>query len=67
MRPARLVFDDVLIYLSVCLCIWRIYPCIHSPIQAFELLQFGDVMKGVLSELLPNRLCELLKEVSERE
>jgi arginyl-tRNA synthetase len=31
---------------------------------AFELMQFGDVVQYVLQELLPNRLCEYLKEVS---
>lgn len=31
---------------------------------AFELLQFGDVITTVLHELLPNRLCDYLKEVS---
>ena len=31
---------------------------------AFELLQFGDVIKSVLAELLLNRLCEYLHEVS---
>ncbi len=30
---------------------------------AFELLQFSDVIKSVINELLPNRLCEYLKEV----
>jgi arginyl-tRNA synthetase len=31
---------------------------------AFELLQFGDVLNNVMQELLLNRLCEYLKEVS---
>ena len=31
---------------------------------AFELLQLGDVLKGVLHELLPNRLCDYLKELA---
>lgn len=31
---------------------------------AFELLQFGDMIKHVLHELLPNRLCDYLKELS---
>jgi arginyl-tRNA synthetase len=31
---------------------------------AFELLQFGDMIKVVLNELLPNRLCDYLKELS---
>lgn len=30
---------------------------------AFELLQFGDMIQYVLNELLPNRLCDYLKEV----
>lgn len=33
---------------------------------AFELLQFGDVVQSVLHDLLPNRLCDYLKEVSVR-
>jgi arginyl-tRNA synthetase len=31
---------------------------------AFEILQFGDMIKSVIDELLPNRLCDYLKEVS---
>jgi len=31
---------------------------------AFELLNLGDVIKSVLSELLPNRLCDYLKDLS---
>eukprot|EP01033_Poteriospumella_lacustris_P005859 gene5859-4209_t len=31
---------------------------------AFELLQFGDVIGTVLQELLPNRLCDYIKELS---
>ncbi len=31
---------------------------------AFELLQFGDVLKSVAMELMPNRLCDYLKEVA---
>jgi arginyl-tRNA synthetase len=31
---------------------------------AFELLQFSDIIKGVINDLLPNRLCEYLKELS---
>jgi arginyl-tRNA synthetase len=27
-------------------------------------LQLGDVIKSVISELLPNRLCEYLKELA---
>ena len=27
----------------------------------FELLQLGDVLQNVLSELLPNRLCDYLR------
>ena len=30
---------------------------------AFELLQFGDVLKSVLNDLLLNRLCDYLKEL----
>ena len=30
---------------------------------AFELLQFGDMIQYVLNELLPNRLCDYLKEI----
>ena len=29
----------------------------------FELMQLGDVLHHVLQELLPNRLCDYLKEV----
>jgi arginyl-tRNA synthetase len=31
---------------------------------AFELLQFGEVLRTTLNELMPNKLCEYLKEVS---
>ena len=31
---------------------------------AFELLQLGDVVKSVIQELLPNRLCDYLKELA---
>jgi arginyl-tRNA synthetase len=31
---------------------------------AFELLQFGDVLTSILVDLLPNRLCDMLKEIS---
>lgn len=31
---------------------------------AFELLQFGDIIKSILTDLLPNRLCDYLKEIS---
>lgn len=31
---------------------------------AFELLQFGEVLRSTLNELMPNKLCEYLKEVS---
>lgn len=31
---------------------------------AFELLQLGDVIKSVLHDLLPNRLCDYLKELA---
>jgi arginyl-tRNA synthetase len=31
---------------------------------AFELLQFGDCIATVLNELLPNRLCDYIKELS---
>jgi arginyl-tRNA synthetase len=31
---------------------------------AFELLQFGEVLTSTLNELMPNKLCEYLKEVS---
>jgi arginyl-tRNA synthetase len=31
---------------------------------AFELLQFGDCIVTVLNELLPNRLCDYIKELS---
>lgn len=31
---------------------------------AFELLQFADVIKGAIQELLPNRICDYLKEIS---
>lgn len=31
---------------------------------AFELLQFGDVIKSFLADLLPNRLCDYLSEVA---
>eukprot|EP01039_Chlorochromonas_danica_P008657 gene8657-9538_t len=31
---------------------------------AFELLQFGDVIKSILQDLLPNRLCDYFKELS---
>ena len=30
----------------------------------FELMQLGDVLHHVLQELLPNRLCDYLKEVN---
>ena len=30
---------------------------------AFELIQFNDVIRSVLSDLLPNRLCDYLKEI----
>jgi arginyl-tRNA synthetase len=30
---------------------------------AFELLQFGDMIKSVINELLPNRLCDYLSEL----
>eukprot|EP00605_Chrysophyceae_sp_TOSAG23-4_P000142 GSChrysophyteH1.ASY1.ANO1.164.1 assembled CDS len=33
---------------------------------AFELMQFGDVIKSVLKELLPNRLCDYLQNLSVR-
>mmetsp|Transcript_7554 Transcript_7554/g.12697 ORF Transcript_7554/g.12697 Transcript_7554/m.12697 type:complete len:793 (+) Transcript_7554:89-2467(+) len=31
---------------------------------AFELLQFGEVLRSTLNDLMPNKLCEYLKEVS---
>lgn len=31
---------------------------------AFELLQLNDVIKSVLADLLPNKLCDYLKDVS---
>ena len=31
---------------------------------AFELLQLGDVVKSVIDDLLPNRLCDYLKELA---
>jgi arginyl-tRNA synthetase len=31
---------------------------------AFELLQFGDVIRSVLKDLMPNRLCDFIKETS---
>eukprot|EP01038_Epipyxis_sp_PR26KG_P012154 gene12154-16274_t len=31
---------------------------------AFELVQFGDVIKVIIRDLLPNRLCEYLHEVA---
>ena len=31
---------------------------------AFELLQFGEVLRTTLNELMPNKLCEYLKDVS---
>ena len=30
---------------------------------AYELTQFGDMIRNVLAELLPNRLCDYLKEI----
>ena len=30
----------------------------------FELMQMGDVISSVLTDLLPNRLCDYLKEIS---
>jgi arginyl-tRNA synthetase len=30
----------------------------------FELFQFGDMIRSVLNELLPNRVCDYLKEIS---
>ena len=30
---------------------------------AFELMQFSDMIANVMTELLPNRLCDYLKEV----
>ena len=30
----------------------------------FELMQMGDVITSVLTDLLPNRLCDYLKEIS---
>jgi arginyl-tRNA synthetase len=30
----------------------------------FEIFQFGDILRSVLADLLPNRLCDYLKEVS---
>lgn len=30
---------------------------------AFELMQFSDMISNVIDELLPNRLCDYLKEV----
>ena len=30
----------------------------------FELMQMGDVLNSVLTDLLPNRLCDYLKEIS---
>jgi arginyl-tRNA synthetase len=30
----------------------------------FELMQMGDVINSVLTDLLPNRLCDYLKEIS---
>ena len=33
---------------------------------AFELLQFGEVVRSTLNELSPNKLCDYLKEVSIR-
>ena len=32
--------------------------------MAFELLQLNDTIKVVLAELMPNKLCDYLKEVS---
>ena len=31
---------------------------------AFEILQFGDVIRNTVDELLPNRLCDFLKDMS---
>lgn len=31
---------------------------------AFELLQFGDVLRSAVKDLMPNRICDYLKEVS---
>ncbi len=31
---------------------------------AFELLQLGDVIKSVIEDLLPNRLCDYLKSLA---
>lgn len=31
---------------------------------AFELMQLGDVIKSVIKELLPNRLCDYLQNIS---
>eukprot|EP00602_Paraphysomonas_sp_CaronLab_P009175 CAMPEP_0185032088 /NCGR_PEP_ID=MMETSP1103-20130426/19934_1 /TAXON_ID=36769 /ORGANISM="Paraphysomonas bandaiensis, Strain Caron Lab Isolate" /LENGTH=668 /DNA_ID=CAMNT_0027567849 /DNA_START=348 /DNA_END=2351 /DNA_ORIENTATION=+ len=31
---------------------------------AFELLQFGDVIRSAVKDLMPNRLCDYLKETS---
>jgi arginyl-tRNA synthetase len=31
---------------------------------AFELLQLGDVLKSVIADLLPNRLCDYLKQLA---
>jgi arginyl-tRNA synthetase len=31
---------------------------------AFELLQFGDVLRSTVKDLMPNRLCDYLKAIS---
>jgi arginyl-tRNA synthetase len=41
--------------------------CLDHPAEralAFEILQLGDVIKNVVRELLPNRLCDYLKEMA---
>ena len=44
------------------------YPLTHPAERAlaFELMQLGDVIRSVLKDLLPNRLCDYLKALSVR-
>ncbi len=35
-------------------------------ILAFELLQFGEIVRSAVADLLPCRVCEFLKEVCEK-
>ena len=41
-----------------------LYLWLSERALAFELLQFGDVLKSVAMELMPNRLCDYLKDVA---